>query len=146
MVRLPPKGKKGVGGYDFSRGPLQETLAHYNKKKMIWAQIESPAGISQLDAMLQTGEVAGVIVGPTDLSVSMGIPMQFTEPSFVKAVKEVVQICDRHQISCGKFMGGEEDITYWCREGMNMIWSGSDFGFFKTGFNDWFNRVESIDN
>lgn len=145
MVRLPPRGKKGVGGYDFGRAPLQDTLAQYNTTKMIWAQIESPAGISQLDAMLQTREVSGVIVGPTDLSVAMGIPMQFTEPAFIEAVKEVIQICDHHQISCGKFMDGNDDMTYWCREGMNVIWSGSDVGFLTSGFNRWCDMVEEIE-
>lgn len=145
FTRLPPKGKKGVGGYDFTRKPLQQKLAEYNEEKMIITQIESPLGIAQLDRMLETKEVAAVIVGPTDLSVSMGIPMQFKDPKFVEAVKEVIRICHQYKVSCGMNMGGKADMQYWCDQGMNVIWSGGDFGFFQSGYQQWCDVVESIE-
>jgi 2-dehydro-3-deoxyglucarate aldolase/4-hydroxy-2-oxoheptanedioate aldolase len=145
MMRLPPKGRKGVGGYDFSNDDLLHKLANYNTEKMIIIQMENPTAITNLGAMLAMKEVAGVIVGPYDLSVSMGIPGQFQNPQFIQAVNEVVQICDQHQVSCGMFMGGSEDMQYWRERGMNIIWSGSDIDFYLKGYHALCDIVERID-
>lgn len=145
IVRLPPRGKKGVGGRDFTRKPLLEKLADYNQEKMILAQIESPAGIAELDGMLETKEVSAAIVGPCDLSVAMGIPLQYEDSRFKAAIREVIRICDKHRVSCGMNMSGREHIQYWCGQGMNVIWSGSDVGFFTSGYNQWCSMMESIE-
>lgn len=145
MVRLPPRGRKGVGGYDFAVQDLNNKLAAYNTEKMILVQVENPIAISQLELMLETKEVAGVIVGPYDLSVSLQIPGQFHNPRFKEAVIEVVRICDKHAVSCGMFMGGREDIQYWRGQGMNIIWSGSDYGFFMSGYNKLCDVIDSIE-
>lgn len=145
MMRLPPKGRKGVGGYDFAVDDLVDKLARYNEEKMILVQIESPRGIAALDDMLRTGEVAGVIVGPYDMSMSLGIPGQFGHPDFMGAVHEVVRICAEHKMSCGMYMGGADDIRYWRSQGMNIVWSGSDLGFFAQGYNSLADIVDSVD-
>lgn len=145
MVRLPPRGRKGVGGYDFAVDDLADKLARYNAEKMIIAQIESPAGIAHLDSMLATGEVAGAIVGPYDLSMSLGIPGRFDHPEFHRHVREVIAICTRRGISCGMYMNTPEDIRYWRGQGMNIIWSGSDLGFFAQGYHVLADVVDSLD-
>jgi 2-keto-3-deoxy-L-rhamnonate aldolase RhmA len=144
-TRLPPIGKKGVGGYDFSRKRYSESLESYNTDKMIFIQIESPAGIAELDKMLATKEVAGVIVGPMDLSVSMGIQRQFNHPKMIEAIREVIRISNKHQTSCGMFMGDKEQIQFWCNEGMNIVWSGVDIGFFQSGYNQWCSMIDNIE-
>lgn len=145
MVRLPPKGRKGVGGYDFAVDDLPGKLAGYNQEKMIIAQIESPRGVESLDAMLDTDEVAGVLVGPYDLSTSLGIPGRFDHPEFRREVQEVIRICQRHAVSCGMFMESVDDIRHWRSAGMNIIWSGSDLGFFSRGYHALCDMVDSVE-
>ncbi|MBP1988563.1 HpcH/HpaI aldolase family protein [Paenibacillus eucommiae] len=144
MVRLPPVGQKGVGGYDFSVGDLTAKLANYNKEKLILIQIEREKAIPELDKMLATGEVAGVIVGPFDLSVSLGIPGEFDHPQFLEAVQNVIRICDERKVSCGMFLGEEANIRHWRGQGMNLIWSGSDMSFFINGYNQLCDTIDSI--
>jgi 2-keto-3-deoxy-L-rhamnonate aldolase RhmA len=145
MMRLPPRGRKGVGGYDFAVDDLVDKLANYNQEKIILIQIESPRGIEELDRMLCTNEVAGVIVGPYDMSMSLGIPGQFDHLSFKQSVQEVIRICEKHKMSCGMFMGGEVDIRFWRSQGMNIIWSGSDLGFFSNGYNSLCDIIDKVD-
>ncbi|MFD0960638.1 HpcH/HpaI aldolase family protein [Paenibacillus chungangensis] len=144
IVRLPPRGRKGVGGYDFAVDDLTDKLSLYNDEKLILIQVESMAAVQTLDTMLATGEVAGVIVGPYDLSVSMGIPGDFRHPRFMEAVHEVIRLCDSHQLSCGMFMGSEQDIRYWHEQGMNIVWSGSDLGMLLDGYHRLCDVVESL--
>jgi len=141
--RLPPVGKKGIGGYDFG-SRYAKSVETYNTDKMIFVQMESPAGISNLEKMLQTKEVAGVIVGPNDLAASLGVPYQFDAPELTEAIKEVIRICDQYQTSCGMFMPGMEGTQFWCDQGMNIIWSGSDFGFLMDGFKAWVNKMNNL--
>jgi 2-dehydro-3-deoxyglucarate aldolase/4-hydroxy-2-oxoheptanedioate aldolase len=134
MMRLPPKGIKGVGGYDFSTSPVAERLRMYDNEKLVIVQIESVRGVSELDDMLDTGEVAGVIVGPLDLSVSAGVPGEYNHPDVVAEIEKVVDVCDRHRVSCGMYMmEGLNDARRWCGRGMNIIWTGSDVGLLLDG-------------
>ncbi len=145
MMRLPPRGRKGVGGYDFTVADICGKLSSYNREKLLFTQIESPRGIEELDGMLGTNEVAGVIVGPYDMSVSLGIPGQFDNPLFHQAVQEVIRICERHAMSCGMFMGGQADIRYWRSQGMNIIWAGSDLGFLLQAYHQTCDIVDGTD-
>ncbi|MBP1996679.1 HpcH/HpaI aldolase family protein [Paenibacillus eucommiae] len=145
MMRLPPRGRKGVGGYDFSGDDLLNKLANYNMEKMIIIQMENPTAIANLGAMLDMKEVAGVIVGPYDLSVSMEIPGQLQHPRFIQAVNDVIEICGKYQVSCGMYMGSSADMKYWRERGMNIIWSGSDIDFYVKGYHALCDTVEQMD-
>jgi 2-keto-3-deoxy-L-rhamnonate aldolase RhmA len=145
MIRIYPKGRKGVGGYDFAVDDLMDKLKNYNHEKLLLIQVETPKVLVDLDQMLKTGEVSGVIVGPYDLSVSLEIPGQFEHPRFLEVVNEVISICKLNEISCGMFLEGENRIRYWRDKGMNIIWSGTDMGFFSEGYNRLCDTLESID-
>jgi 2-keto-3-deoxy-L-rhamnonate aldolase RhmA len=145
MMRLPPKGRKGVGGYDFAVDDLQQKLANYNVEKLLFIQVENPTVVKQLDRMLKLNEIVGVIVGPYDLSVSLGIPGQFDHPLFERTVEEVYRICDHNGISCGMFMQNEATIRKWRAKGMNILWTGTDLAFFIDGYNRICDVVDSID-
>lgn len=133
-LRFPPKGKKGCGGYSLLRG--ENAFENFNQNKLIFLQIESPKGVDNLDEMLRKGknEFAGVIVGPSDLSISMGIAFQFDSPEFIAQVDQIFDICKRHCISCGIFCESDEQIRFWREKGANIIWSGTDVGLFTRGY------------
>lgn len=133
-TRFPPKGNKGCGGFSLLRNV--DGIESFNSTKILLLQIESLTGIENLQKMIDLNEFEGVIVGPTDLSISMGIPLEYKNPLLTDAVMEVINICGRNQTSCGIFCDGYEEIQFWRQAGMNVIWTGSDIGFFKKAYDE----------
>ncbi len=133
-LRFPPQGKKGCGGSNLLRG--EKAFEHFNRNKLIFLQIESPKGAEALEEMLEkgNGEFAGVIVGPTDLSIAMGLPFQWEHPDFTAQIDSVFAICKRRGISCGIYCNSDEDILKWRSKGANILWSGVDVGLFARGY------------
>lgn len=126
-LRMPPIGKKGVGGRNLLRPG--ETVSDFNNNRLLFIQIESVQGVDLLDEMLTKyrGQIAGILVGPSDFGVSMGIGLTMNEE--MKAhLQRLIAICDKHQMSCGIFMGGDRDIEMWHSAGMNLFWVGAELG------------------
>ena len=86
----PPKGKRGVGlaraqGY----GTQFDHYLTLHKDFDLIIQIEHIDAIKQLDNILSCSNLYGFIVGPYDLSASMHIPGQFSDPNFKNALKTI---------------------------------------------------------
>lgn len=90
-TRYPPDGHRGVGlaraqGY----GTLfQDYLAWQKDNPVVVVQIEHESALSQLDQIFSVPEVDGFIIGPYDLSCSMGIPGQFDHPDFINVMGSI---------------------------------------------------------
>lgn len=69
----PPQGERGVGGGRAARwGHIPTYLHDANEQIAIIVQIETQAGLDELDAIVQTDGVDGVFIGPADLAASLG--------------------------------------------------------------------------
>jgi 2-keto-3-deoxy-L-rhamnonate aldolase RhmA len=99
----PPKGKRGVGlsraqGYGFGfDGHMQKNL----RDLTIIVQIEHVNAVKEIAEILKIEGVAGVFLGPYDLSGSMGIPGQFEHPEMIAAIKKVADAT----LKTGKILG-----------------------------------------
>ena len=107
---------------------------NFNKDRLFFINIESQMGIDNLENMLKTGFVDGVIIGPHDLSVSIGKAEQYDSKEFEDKVQEIIKICVKNNVSVGNhFSSGIERQIEWNKLGMNMILNSSDIvSFIKT--------------
>ena len=88
-TRYAPQGIRGVGlaraqgyGVDF-----QEYLKWQQEEgPVVIVQIEHIDAINNLEEILTTNDIDGFIIGPYDLSCSMGIPGEFEHPEFLKVM------------------------------------------------------------
>ena len=88
-AKYPPAGRRGVG---YSRANLfgkrfKDYFSSFNENLVIVAQIESIGAINALDEILSVHGVDAMIIGPYDLSASMGLTGQFEHPDFIAALK-----------------------------------------------------------
>lgn len=93
-VHYPPRGKRGVGlaraqGYGTSFAEYRRWL---DNESVIIVQIEHIEAVENLEEILTTPGVDGFIIGPYDLSSSMGIPGQFDDPRMVDSVARICKI------------------------------------------------------
>lgn len=102
-VKYPPMGKRGVGlaraqGYGFE---FDEYAEKVNDETIIIAQIEHVDAINNLEDILEVDGIDGTIIGPYDLSGSMGKPGKYDDDD----VKIVLKQYEDISIKVGKRMG-----------------------------------------
>jgi len=98
----PPAGTRGVGfcranlfGKDFNE--YQEEAA----SPLVIAMIENINALNQLENILKVNGLDSILIGPYDLSASLGITGQFTHSEYTKAVKYILNLCNRYKIAAG---------------------------------------------
>lgn len=124
-MRVYPKGKKGIGGRALIH--KDEDVYDINDNRLLFLQIESKQGIDLLDEILTKygDEVAGIIIGPCDLSVSLGCGLKlFDAPEVMACIDETIAICKKHDKSIGMFMSEAEER--WHDRGMNIFWAATE--------------------
>ncbi|HEO70157.1 MAG TPA: aldolase [Candidatus Hydrogenedentes bacterium] len=114
---------------------LEPELAAYlearNADRLVVVNIESVPAIEALDAILAVPDLDAVLIGPHDLSCSLGIPERYDAPRFLDAVRTIVRKARTKSIGAGiHFTGAHEAHIAWVREGMNLIIHGSDLAAF----------------
>jgi 2-keto-3-deoxy-L-rhamnonate aldolase RhmA len=87
-TKYPPVGRRGVGlaraqGYGFGFEKYASTV---NRKIKIIAQIEHIEGIEHLAEILSVDGIDGTMIGPYDLSGSLGRPGKYDHPEVKKAL------------------------------------------------------------
>ena len=96
-VHYPPSGTRGVGlaraqGYGFAFKEYREWLA---ANSIVVAQIEHIDAVENLEEILSTDGVDAFIVGPYDLSGSLGRPGEFDHPDVLSALQKVRETATR---------------------------------------------------
>jgi 2-dehydro-3-deoxyglucarate aldolase len=102
-VRYPPQGRRGVGlaraqGYGSAFERYRDWV---NQETIVIVQVEHIQAVENLEAILAVEGVDGFIVGPYDLSGSLGVPGQFAHPLMMEAMARLKTAGEQ----CGKAPG-----------------------------------------
>jgi 4-hydroxy-2-oxoheptanedioate aldolase len=99
---------------------------HYSDNLMI-INVESQPAIDQLDAMLAVEGLDAVLVGPHDLSSSLGVPEQYDAPEFNAALKTIAQKARAKNIAAGihSWMGVAREVEF-AKLGFNFFIHSAD--------------------
>lgn len=102
-AKYPPVGKRGVGLYRAQNYGLGfEEYKDKNKKNtVVIAQIEHIDAVSNIDDILSVDGIDGTIVGPYDLSGSMGKPGSYDDADVKEALGRVKDACFKHKKPLG---------------------------------------------
>lgn len=92
-VRYPPVETRGYGPARASKYGLEaaEYFATANDHLVYIPMLEDAEAVRNCEALLAVEGVDSFIIGPVDLSISLGIPMQFEHPKFQEAEREVIR-------------------------------------------------------
>ncbi len=131
--KYPPEGKRGVGlnraqgyGYNFNK------YKSWQKNSLVViVQIEHIDAVNNLDKILRVDGIDGIIIGPYDLSASLGYPGEYNKKEVIEAIKKVELITKKYNKSLG-FHVIESDSNFVKRkikEGYNLISFSLDFFF-----------------
>jgi 2-keto-3-deoxy-L-rhamnonate aldolase RhmA len=132
-TRFPPLGVRGFGlaapqlGYE--PVSIAQAIAHVNANVLVVLQIETRTALERIDDLLAVKDIDAVLIGPGDLSISLGVPGQFDHPEFVAAVETIRDRCERAGIAPGMHMRSLELAKKWTGRGLRLFSCNSDIGF-----------------
>jgi 2-dehydro-3-deoxyglucarate aldolase len=129
-IKFPPSGNRSYGvnrahGFGFN---FDEYIHNWNESSIIMHQIESIAGVENLESILTHQKPDAVMIGPYDLSASLGHPGDFDNSDFQRAQEKIIKICNEMKVSCGIQINDvtEELVTEKVNMGFNFVILASD--------------------
>jgi 4-hydroxy-2-oxoheptanedioate aldolase len=111
---------------------LRDYLEKRNGDRILIANIESVPAIENLHDICSVQGLDAVLIGPHDLSCSLGIPEQYQHPRFDEAVRKIFKIAREHRLGAGIhfWLSVEQEIT-WAKAGGNLVMHSSDLAAFS---------------
>ncbi|HBF03975.1 MAG: HpcH/HpaI aldolase family protein [Limisphaerales bacterium] len=124
---------------------LRQYLEERNRKHWLLVNIESQPAIDQLDAILDVPGLDGILIGPHDLSCSLGIPEQYEDPRFERAVKHIISKArKRNMIAGNHFCESMQLHAKWAASGENLIIRSNDLYLFSRALREEIHQMKSI--
>ncbi len=129
-IQFPPLGERSFGvaraqnyGLNFD-----EYMANWNECGTFIAQIESIQGVQNIESIITNPAVDGAMIGPYDMSGSMGIAGQIEHPRVLEACAQVISACKRAGKACGIHLPHptQESVEAKIKAGFTFIVLGSD--------------------
>lgn len=104
-VKFAPEGIRGVGYGHFAeffiKKGMVEVFEDANRETAVILQCESVTGLENLEEIVRVEGVDIIMMGPMDLSQSMGITGQFDNPKHKEAMSRAIKIV----LDAGKVVG-----------------------------------------
>lgn len=130
-TRHEPQGCRGFSsatrsnGYGLKKGaPLPPVVA---------VQLETPAAIANAAAIAATDGVDVVFIGPSDLTLAMGIHGQTEHPSFLEACRAVSAVAAKHGIRAGILARNPKAVREMEAAGFTFLAIASDMALLRDG-------------
>ena len=131
----PPKGRRSVGvsrahGYGMA---FQEYVQAANDELVIVLQAEHTDAVESIDAIVQVEGIDAVLIGPFDLSGSLGVLGQTDHPRVLDAIRRVQHGCRAADMPVGIFAADVETARRYVGEGFTLIALAMDAFFLWQG-------------
>ena len=102
-VKFPPLGSRSFGvnrAHDYGLN-FDDYINKWNETSSIIIQVESIQAIENIEKLLEFDEIDGVMIGPYDISGSLGVPGQTSHQLVLEATSKVIVACEKFGKSCG---------------------------------------------
>lgn len=131
--RYPPLGVRGFGPRrptNYGRIGGQEYLKSANRELFVVAQIETAGALNDLDRIVQIEGLDSLVVGPYDISGSLGVLGQVEHPIVTDAITRVVATGRKAGLYIGMGMGASADFALKAaKTGVQWVQVGNDFEY-----------------
>jgi 2-keto-3-deoxy-L-rhamnonate aldolase RhmA len=132
-TKFPPAGVRGYGlmasQTDYETHPFSDVIDHVNQNTLTVLQIESGKAVEAREEILSVPGIDAVMIGPADLSISLGVPGDFQNPKMIEAMEAIRDTCARRGIAPGTQTRSVPQAKFWKERGMKFLGCGSDIGF-----------------
>jgi 2-keto-3-deoxy-L-rhamnonate aldolase RhmA len=137
-MKFTPEGNRGYGVRgivnDYQYAGAKAEMESANRETLVVLQVESKECLDHAFEIAAVPGVDALMIGPFDLSISLGIPGQFDNPIFWQAIDRVVEAASRAGIAPGIHMASAGPLKKAAERGMRFLVCGSDANVMLAGF------------
>lgn len=140
----PSKGNRSMGPTRAERVFGEEYVQEVESSIQCLPMIETLDALNNLESILSVDGVDSIYVGPSDLSVNLGLPKGNNDgnPKFDEALEEIVSSCEKYNVVPGIHANSSlADIRQ--QQGFRILTVVEDDGAMSAGFQEVFNQVKS---
>jgi len=142
----PPQGSRSIGSgrvqnYGIS---VQEYLKTANENIVIILEIEHIDAVKNIESIIDVPGFDAILIGPFDLSGSMGVPGQINHPDVQKAINSVKEACLNKNIPVGIFTTDSQGALSAKEAGYSLIGVGVDAMYLWKSAKQTLEEINSI--
>jgi len=146
--KYPPVGRRGaaftISHDDYTSGDVSEKQKHLNENTLLIAQIETVAGLENVDEIAKVDGIDVLWIGQYDLSSTLGIPGQFDDPKFLDAVKRVVGAANDNGKAAGFMPLSVDEAQLRIEQGFRCLAYGGDLWLYQAALRSGINAVRAM--
>jgi 2-dehydro-3-deoxyglucarate aldolase/4-hydroxy-2-oxoheptanedioate aldolase len=129
-TRFPPCGRRGFGVtapvLDYEPHGMPEVIEHLNRNTLVVAQFETRRAMHRMDELLDVAGLDVAMIGPADLSISLGAPGDFDHPDLHCAIDRLIAAARQRQVAPGIQCRLAAQGKMWTGRGMRFVGVGSE--------------------
>jgi 2-keto-3-deoxy-L-rhamnonate aldolase RhmA len=121
-TKFPPVGVRGYGlgpvQLDHEKVTFPEVIEHMNANTLVVLQIETKRAFDMREELLSVPGIDAIMIGPADLSISLGVPGDFDHPKMVETIAAIRDTCVRRRVIPGMQTRNAALARFWKERGM----------------------------
>ena len=149
-AKFPPVGNRGYcpnrtcgwGADEWSKDVFSYMEECNGRCKLI-PQCDTREALEQIEEIAALPGVDGIFVGPCDLSIDLGIPLQFDNPILISAVERILKACKETGKESVIFAGNMKDAVRWAQKGFDSIAYSLDASVFIQAYQNLVSQFEA---
>ena len=137
FARFPPLGRRGYcpnrttgWGADEWAQDVLAYMAECDRRCRLIPQCETREALEHIEEIAALPGVDGIFIGPCDLSIDLGIPLQFDSPVLAEAIERILRACKENGKEAYIFAGNMRDAAKWADRGFDSVTFSLDASVF----------------
>ncbi|HEY4288521.1 MAG TPA: aldolase/citrate lyase family protein [Puia sp.] len=146
-LHYPPEGNRGIAKMVRASGFGQNFTGYYNEGKdniLGIVQIETAEVLHHLDEVAALDGIDVLFIGPSDLSMDLGVFGQLDHSLYIDALKATVNAAEKHGKAVGILIATPNDYKKYHDMGFRFIACGADGTFVSEGARNMANKLKAF--
>ncbi len=141
--RFPPRGRRSFGPFRANLSGRMSELADIEEVACI-LMIETASGLENLEEIVAVDGVSALYVGPSDLSIALGMPpASLDDPAFAETLERIRQVAADAGVVAGMHTHDGARAATYVEQGFGMITAASDLRSLQVAILGHLNRARS---
>ncbi len=136
-ARYAPEGRRGFYGSSravrySAAGDIADEQKRINEELCLMAQIETMEAVERVDELCTVPGIGAVLIGPGDLSASLGVPGKLRDPSVIAAIERIIDGAK----PAGKRVAiaiAPAEAPRWVKRGADLVYCVGDYSAMRIG-------------
>lgn len=144
MMYYPPQGTRGMAKMTRATGFgkfATEYINNLDQSLVGIIQIETSTALKNIDSIAATDGIDVLFVGPTDLTLSLGILGQLNHPKYQEAIQAVASAAKKYGKAAGVLLQDVNEYDMYYKLGFRFLACGADSVFVRSGAEEMVRRL-----